>query len=47
MMWVVKLADDRIQAHCPACGEVEALISGWQDTLWADGPVDPIPMTDD
>lgn len=46
-LWVVKLADDRIQAHCPSCHEVEALISGWQDTVWAEGPVDPFPMTDD
>jgi len=47
LMWVVKRADDRIQAYCSACGDVEAVISGWQDTLWADGPVQPIPMTDD
>lgn len=47
MMWVVKHADDRIQADCSACRDVEAIISGWQETLWADGPVDPIPMTDD
>jgi hypothetical protein len=47
MMWVVKQADDRIQAYCSACRDVEAIISGWQDTLWADGPVDPIPMSDD
>jgi hypothetical protein len=46
-MWVVKQNDDRIQAHCPTCHEVEAVISGWKETLWADGPMDPVPMTDD
>lgn len=46
-MWVVKQNDNRIQAHCPTCHEVEAVISGWQETLWADGPMEPVPMTDD
>jgi hypothetical protein len=32
---------------CPTCHEVEAVISGWEETLWADGPMDPVPMTDD
>ena len=47
LMWVVKLTDDRIEAHCPACNDVEAIISGWQDTLWADGITPALPMTDD
>jgi len=46
-MWVVKQNDNRIQVHCPTCHEVEAIISGWEETLWADGPMDPVPMTDD
>ena len=46
-MWVVKQNDNRIQVHCPTCHEVEAVISGWEDTLWADGPMDAVPMTDD
>ncbi len=46
-MWVVKQNDNRIQVHCPTCHEVEAVISGWEETLWADGPMDPVPMTDD
>jgi len=36
-----------IQVHCPACHEVEAVISGWEDTLWAEGQMEPVPMTDD
>jgi hypothetical protein len=47
LMWVVKLEDDRIEAHCPACNEREALVSGWQDTLWADGVATALPMNDD
>ena len=45
MMWVVKRSDERIEAYCPDCREVEALISGWQDTVWADGIMPPVPMT--
>jgi hypothetical protein len=46
-MWVVKQNDNRIQVHCPTWHEVEAVISGWEETLWADGPMEPVPMTDD
>lgn len=46
-MWVYKQNDNRIQAHCPTCHGVEAVISGWEETLWAEGPMDPVPMTDD
>ncbi len=46
-MWVVKQNDNRIQVHCPTCHEVEAVISGWEDTLWAEGPMEPVPATDD
>lgn len=47
LMWVAKLNDDRLEAHCPACNELEAIVSGWQDTLWADGIAIALPMTDD
>lgn len=43
-MWVVKADDDRIQAYCSICHEVEAIISGWKETLWADGVMPPVPM---
>jgi hypothetical protein len=43
-MWVVKLEDDRIDVHCPTCHDVEAIVSGWQDTLWAGGPMPAVPM---
>ena len=46
-MWVYKQNDDRIQADCPTCHEVEAIISGWQDTVWAEGQMEPVPTADD
>ena len=46
-LWVVKRQDSRIEVTCPVCKDVEAIISGWNDTLWADGPMEPVPMTDD
>ena len=39
-------ADDRIEAYCPDCREVEALISGWEGTLWAGGIMPPVPMSE-
>ncbi len=46
LMWVVKRNDHRIEAFCPVCKDVEAIISGWEETLWAEGPMEPLPMTD-
>ncbi len=45
-MWVVKRSDDRLEAFCSICHHVEALISGWEETLWAEGMMEPLPMTD-
>lgn len=42
LMWVRKGADARIEAYCIVCGEVEAVIAGWQETDWAEGPMEPI-----
>jgi hypothetical protein len=44
LMWVVKDPDDSIDAYCPECGRDEVLIHSWQDTLWADGPMEPVPF---
>jgi hypothetical protein len=46
-MWVMKRTDDRIEVFCMLCRATEAVISGWQDTEWAEGPMEPAPMTDD
>jgi len=42
LLWVEKRSDDRIWAYCMMCKREEILISGWQDTLWADGPMPPL-----
>ncbi|HEY6002822.1 MAG TPA: hypothetical protein VIV57_08090 [Anaeromyxobacter sp.] len=39
LLWVQKTLDDRIEAFCPRCGELQYVISNWSDTLWADGPL--------
>jgi hypothetical protein len=45
LMWVAKRNDDRLETFCPICHNVEAVISGWQETLWAEGPMPAVPMT--
>jgi hypothetical protein len=41
LLWVEKVEEDRIWAYCPACKREEILISGWQETMWAKGPMEP------
>jgi len=41
LLWVEKSQDERIFAYCVTCKREEIVISGWQDTLWADGPMAP------
>src|SRR5262249_9209317 len=36
-MWVAKQEDDRIQVHCSFCADVESVISGWDETPYAEG----------
>jgi hypothetical protein len=45
LQWVEKTRDRRIFAWCPACHRHETLISGWEMTPWAAGPMEP--ATDD
>jgi len=47
LLWVMKRADDRIEVFCRACRDIEAVISDWQDTVWAEGIMPAVPMTDD
>jgi hypothetical protein len=47
LLWVMKLPDDRIEVFCHGCRYIEAVISGWQETIWAEGVMPPVPMTDD
>lgn len=46
LLWVTKAIDDRVAAHCLVCGEDEAIISGWNDTIWASGVMEPAPADD-
>lgn len=47
LIWVAKLPDNRIEASCMACRELEALVSGWEGTTWAVGMMPPVPITPD
>jgi hypothetical protein len=44
LMWVIKTAaeTDAIDAFCPVCLRYEARIVRWQNTLWADGVMEPL-----
>jgi hypothetical protein len=42
LLWVEKMQDQRIWAYCLACEREEIVISGWQDTMWAAGPMEPV-----
>lgn len=46
-LWVSKRADNRLSVFCSRCHKLEAVISGWEHTLWADGPMPPLHMIDD
>lgn len=46
LLWVLKADDDTIDAYCHVCKAERILISGWQETQWADGPMEPF-STDD
>jgi hypothetical protein len=47
LLWVMKRNDDRIEVTCRDCQDIEAVISGWQGTDWAEGVMPGMPMTDD
>lgn len=40
-LWVAKTDNREILAYCSACETDQFLIYSWQDTPWADGPMDP------
>lgn len=43
LLWVTKTDDDYLVATCPTCEDESITISGWQDTLYAAGPPEPLP----
>jgi hypothetical protein len=44
LMWVLKTADDGILGHCLLCKVEEVFIHNWQETVWAEGMMDPVPL---
>jgi hypothetical protein len=42
LLWVTKRADDRIEAWCGTCHELRVIVSGWRETDWADGVMEPM-----
>jgi len=43
-MWVDKADDEGILAHCVVCRTEEAFVHNWQETEWADGMMEPMPI---
>jgi|SRR5512139_3229312 hypothetical protein len=41
LLWVEKARDEQIWAYCLSCRREEIMISGWQETMWARGPMAP------
>lgn len=44
LMWVVKTEDDGILSHCVVCKTEEAFVHNWQETEWADGMMEAVPV---
>ena len=44
LMWVVKTEDNGIVAQCVVCKTEEAFIHNWQETEWANGMMEPVPV---
>ncbi len=44
LLVVVKRENESLHTFCPTCGSDEFLISNWQSTLWAGGPMPPVPV---
>lgn len=42
LLWVGKIDDKTIEAYCLKCRREHLLISGWEFTDWADGPMEPL-----
>ena len=47
MIWVAKTQRDEILVYCLVCKTQEAMISNWQSTDWADGPMPAVPIDRD
>ena len=41
LMWIQKTDDQRLDAYCLVCRRDHVVISGWEETQWAEGPMEP------
>ena len=46
LLWVVKQDDDALHALCLVCRADEFMIHNWEDTDWAEGPMDPVDVAE-
>ena len=46
LLWVVKANTTTLEAFCLDCRREHLLISGWELTEWADGPMEPLAPED-
>ena len=46
LLWVMKTGPTTIEASCMVCRREHMVITGWEHTIWADGPMDPLPPGD-
>ena len=46
LLWVAKATDGTLEAFCPLCRREDLVISGWADTVWAEGPMTPVSAAD-
>lgn len=42
LLWVTKTSENRIEVFCHSCRSLQYVISNWQGTLWAEGPMEPL-----
>lgn len=42
LMWVRKEPDESIIAFCTICKEDEMVVHSWQETIWAEGMMEPM-----
>lgn len=42
LLWVSKGYDGRIEAFCRSCEALSVSVTGWENTIWANGPMEPI-----
>jgi hypothetical protein len=46
LLWVTKSDPATIEAFCLVCRREHVIIRGWEETIWADGPMEPVSPDD-